>query len=374
VNDYIILPRYPKLINELDIIPMLNASIQFRGTGRPVLLTGFLTLDLIPQLTKLLDGNHTVPEIVQELDEFEEKEILECLRLLYLKGLIEDEDKEAKKQFSVEELDYYKDQIRFLSRFVGATRASDCRYRIQLALKESRVLVLESGYLGKRLLEDLCVSGIGCICAVALDENRHTSALYKKIAALNPYISFEIATKGLPRSQQDCEKVIAKTKPNLVVVATHRMVPQLYDWVNKACITQKTNWTRVCLEESLGILGPSVVPFQTACYTCYDTRSKANSPQYIEDIFYEEYLKHSKEIKQRTEFRPWSQAVASLCTIEIIKLLTYLAMPATYNRVFSIDFLTGESGFARVLKLPRCPDCSLTVKIPKRLDFENLLQ
>jgi bacteriocin biosynthesis cyclodehydratase domain-containing protein len=367
-----IYPSYPKLIDDIDVIPMADRSLQFRGVHTPVLLKGRHVVDLIPRLLHLLDGTRTVQEIITSLPTYDRADILTTLGMLLSKGLLEDGHSTAKLCFTDEELTYYNHQLTFLSRYIGLTRTAKDRYEFQVRLKKSRVLLLSSGTIGSESAKAFCRAGIGQLYICTIDPPTPVLLDPLELSGINPFISVQTIGANV-RSPSEIETLICHSAPDLIVVATSRPIPSVWECLNETCLSMQRSWIRMTIDGHVGLIGPTVIPFQTPCYICFATRLQANTCQYYEDLSYTQYLDTDEGTARGAELPQWSRALAELLGLEVMKLLSYFAIPATYGRVVITDCLTLESKSSKVSKLPRCPACSRSGQIPAQTDLERLL-
>ncbi len=370
------IPQYPKISEDLERIPMGYEKLQIRGAEETILLSGS---SLVYVLTDLLDGSRSIdaivdviyglweqqadPELIENAPNTVKesarqeirKKVLDMLMDFYMSGLLEEEDVETKEKFSLEELSYYRNQLFFFSRYVDVTRASTSRYGLQLSLKMSRVLVFSSGLFGRSVAVRLCKSGIGSITIINLNDSDDCSY----VENVNPFVSITFCNNRIANFQE--LNLFFKDKEfDLAIFATSKPFPELYQWMNTVCLERRLLWTIGLVDGRDLIIGPTIYPSQTGCYTCYASRQKACSLSYTADQAYEEYLNTNHEHSNGvTEFEHFSEMASGMFAIEILKIITFFSMPITAdNKVFYLDLLTYDTTFARFLKLPRCPSCS----------------
>lgn len=114
-------------------------------------------------------------------------------------------------------------------------------------------------------------------------------------------------------------------------------------------------------------MGPTIIPFETACYTCLDKRLQANNSLFQEDKIYAKYLNENSINSQwKHEYSPLSELAAHLFLFEIMRIVTYFSVPTTYGAPYSMNTLTGKPHISRVLKMPRCASCSTINIVPRR--------
>lgn len=369
------IPKYPKISEDFDQVLTGDDKLQIRGAEEVVLLSGS---GFVRSLVELLDGSRSVQDIVDVIynlweqqagpdiirnapDAVKEgarrefgKKISELLMELYMKGLLEDRGDE-KDKFSAEELTYYQNQLLFFSRYVDVTRVSTNRHGLQLSLKEARVLIFSSGHFGRRVAERLCKSGVGNINVIGTDGVGD----YAQIKNLNPHVSFTFTDKRVDDAEE-LRAVFADESFDLVILATRRPAPNLYQSVNSVCLEKKIPFTVGAVDGHEGSIGPTIYPSQTGCYTCYSLRQRAASDSHLEDQAYEEHLNSNRQhLDKLTELEHFSDVVAGMFAIEILKIITFFSVPLTSgNKVFTIDLLTWTMATSRFLKLPQCSSCS----------------
>jgi bacteriocin biosynthesis cyclodehydratase domain-containing protein len=116
--------------------------------------------------------------------------------------------------------------------------------------------------------------------------------------------------------------------------------------VNEAALRDGWNWITGQIEWGCGLIGPAVLPGQSACYRCFQSRREANVP-----------------LLQTTVTNGWgfvgplAACVGSLLALETLRLISGVARPQTLGRVLRVDFLAAEMTSSRVLRLPNCPAC-----------------
>jgi bacteriocin biosynthesis cyclodehydratase domain-containing protein len=358
-----ILPKIPKFVEGLDIIEGEN-SLQFRGSEKPILLTGEMTKSLVPSLLKMINGKSTLQQIVSKFSKDDKHKVYYALLLLGQNGLLEDEAAIAKSrdQFTTYELDKYRSQLAFFSKYLNVTKGYNSRYEIQLVLKDSNVLLLGAGAAMESIAQLLSDIGVGHIILVK-PESYPKQAL-EHLLESKRFSNIEIVQTKITCSE-DISSILKGRTIDLFSVVTPRPFPALYAWVNTACVHKRVTWTRMTISEREILIGPTIVPFETACYTCFDTRFQANNLFFEEDQNYAEYLNRSGEhIPQ--EFSLICELSSRIFVFEVLRILTFFSLPVTYSALYSMDLLNGKTQVSRVIKMPRCTSCSTINLNPRR--------
>ena len=129
--------------------------------------------------------------------------------------------------------------------------------------------------------------------------------------------------------------------------------------LNKPLLTGYLNGEEV-------ILGPLFIPGETGCDHCLELREESQLPQPNE-------LKSLKAYVQ-SRWQPFSGQVhpfaptflASSLALEIVRILSRVSFPSTYQTLISFDLATFESQPHTLLKVPLCDVCGPHVKSPFR--------
>lgn len=133
--------------------------------------------------------------------------------------------------------------------------------------------------------------------------------------------------------------------------------PKFYDLINDYCLKSSTRWIKVNIEGTTGLLGPTIIPYQTACYKCYERRIASNM-QDLED--YDIFQKTLAEVNgsvSEGSLPPLESILSNQVVLELARILTSFAPPQTIGRFYEISGTTLSSKAHPVLRVPRCPAC-----------------
>lgn len=159
-----------------------------------------------------------------------------------------------------------------------------------------------------------------------------------------------------------------QAKP-LVVVALHAPQRSLFGQINGVCLNHGTRWLHIDGNGPKITLGPTFVPYQTACYTCYCYRLASHVPYRLDPGGNDEFTRHATGHGET--FLPlWRLALAQ-AAMECARLLTGYASPTTIGRCHEIDGAGVASPGLEVLKLPRCPACGVPYAIEEIVCHAN---
>lgn len=134
--------------------------------------------------------------------------------------------------------------------------------------------------------------------------------------------------------------------PSCMLACPDTSDPELLDAANAAALRNGWNWIGGRIEWGCGLIGPAVLPRQTACYRCFSLRREANLP-----------LSQSTPTSDWGSMGPLAACVGSLLALEALRLMSGVTRPQTLGRVLRVDFFAPEMTSSRVLRLPSCPAC-----------------
>jgi len=132
----------------------------------------------------------------------------------------------------------------------------------------------------------------------------------------------------------------------------------LREW-NEFCIENRVHFLPVILDRFIGSIGPLVIPGETPCYECLRVRENAN----MDAPELERAAESSAADRQAmTGFHPaMTKVLGELAAMELCKVYGG-GLPSRSGRLIEVNLLGPDISSRRVLKLPRCPVCSPTLK------------
>lgn len=284
------------------------------GDGRTVLehahtaivFEGRATERLLPALLPLLDGGHSVADLVASLGEPVAPAVHNALELLARHGVLTDGAERRATCRAVEETACLLSAL---------SPGGQSPARVAEALGVSVVTVVGSGAVAEHVARLLRLGGVGELERGALD---------------GP------ATRGR----------LAVVVPDTAEVAR---VPQ---W-NETALEARAPWLAVLpFDGRFAAVGPLFVPGETACYECYRIRRASNL------AYPEEFWELEREPRPAPEAPPLVAAVAGLAALLALRWLvdadaSLPGMLAAFEPA-GVPTLSAH----HVYRVPRCPACS----------------
>jgi thiazole/oxazole-forming peptide maturase SagC family component len=354
------------------VVPNPNeAHIRLGIWGPVVVVTDDKKLGRIAKIIRLLDGNHDVKEIIRAVGRDSEAEIQDLLRNLRNYGVLEEVISQPIAQLPPEEIKRYQPLISYFA--LAPTPQTEKEYTLGvtaestvIALKSAKILLIGARMLGSRVALQLAQMGIGNIAIVDdkklskedkafipfLSEQSLGSSrarfLQELIKEVNPYVKTNIV-------KEDCFEDLMQDF-DLIIVAKDRPSPTLYKKINEKALKKKFKWTIVTMDGIEGIVGPTFVPHETACYECYELRLECNIESYTEYLQFRKYLdEHPDEFGETIGIPAFADIIAGFLVSDVPFILQ--GCGTTLGKVLCINFALQKVEANDVLKLPRCPAC-----------------
>jgi thiazole/oxazole-forming peptide maturase SagC family component len=362
-----------KIPDRFTVIPVGGGEFRFHS------LTLSLTLNdrdsgILGQLIPLLRHAITVSDIIGTLRACDEEAVLTVLDRLAEIGVLEQEAANESSPLPDAEARRLRSQIAFLSNFVpppnekldaaGGDPLPRSGNDYQIRIRQAHVAVFGGGRLGSQVVRALCLAGVGRITVVdggfveqqdlgtdawfAPEDNglSRAEAVRRSAIRLRPDLEIESAEDATPTK----ERLESAT---FAVLCADSFEPALYEAFNELALATGTPWTSGRMAGLEFHIGPTVIPFETACYKCFELRFKSNLPDLSEYQLFESFISSNRVSEGALAFSP----APSLLALEVLKSLAWFASPATWGRMYSFNLVTLEARLHPVLKLPRCPAC-----------------
>lgn len=139
---------------------------------------------------------------------------------------------------------------------------------------------------------------------------------------------------------------------------------------NDVCLATSTPFLPVYLNNLVGYVGPLVAPYETACFTCLQSR---------QDSHRENRSAHQRidasafEGQHILGFHPSMPSIVGEFTVmELLKCYGGAFPMFKFGNMTEINLLAGTATSRRVLKLPRCTSCTSLHHQPSTTGDKNL--
>ena len=340
-------------------------TLVFTSESRRVAIRGRRFEPFLEHVVPLLDGRRRLDEVVEQSSGiFEPDDLQRTIALLVEHGIVVDAD-----LITVSDADAARlaPQMNYLH------EVSSDPALVRQRVERASVTVVGLGSIGAVAATALAAANVGHVCCV--DDSA--------VSAADPHLAqlFELTDVGSPRAEVTRNKiravnpvvsVVAHTDPLRTDDDVARAVDgadfvlgcldpgrgAITDMLNRACLAQRTPWSLGTATAFEGIVGPTVIPYETACYRCYQSRTVANQDDPADalrklEADYEDGVDMSAS-RENTAFA--SGIVGHLLALQAFQFLVGL-WPKSAGRVLVVDFLTSTMSEHVVLRKPWCSAC-----------------
>jgi len=235
-------------------------------------------------------------------------------------------------------------------------------------LEESSLTLIGLGSIGLHILCSLAPLGVGKIRSIDPrtvsheDVNRgffHKDDIGKKQMTIFQRIvqRFKNQTRfeWYPSEVESMAEDAILGDSDLIVLCSDQSKPLLHNYVNELCLKHKKTWLSARFCGYYGEVGPTVIPYKSPCYKCFECRVKSNLDDMSEMTRFE---KRPEDIKECCgNIGIFLRLISEYASLEIVKILTKYEFPKTVGAVLSIDFEHYTNTLHQVLKVPYCPAC-----------------
>lgn len=340
--------------------------LRFASSRKRIKLKGHSFREFQQLVIPLLDGRHTLPEIEAKVAEvFAPEDLSAGLQLLAEHHLLQDTGGDSPEADAATRL---TPQLNF---FHEIDLNGD---EMQASLRQSVVTVLGMGGPGAGVARALAAAGVGevrCVDALPVSDTDvylspmfsvadigelRTAIVARKIAEATPEVKIT-ANTTTPESDEDVFALIEGS--NFVVNCLNQGQSSLIYKLNRACLKAKINWTSGVSAGTEVVIGPTVVPFETACYLCYKMRTVACAGNPEDEFAFESFLDRRKQddSAQNESLVFGVGLAANLLSLETMKALSGQLSPSTIGKIVVFDLLNLNSSKHVVLRMPSCPAC-----------------
>jgi molybdopterin-synthase adenylyltransferase len=319
----------------------------------------------VERVVPLLDGQLTLDEIKERMaDVFAPQDLHDSLSLLAQQRIVKDAERDD------------------LSRDTQLRLAPELSYLSEVApdpslfldrLSEARVTVVGLGAVGVVAATALAAAGVGNLRCVdgslvspadpylaqlfsADDVGRsRAETTREKVRAVSPSSSVEVVFDDL---QTETEMAAVVGNSDFVLGCLDAGRVSTTHALNRACLAQRVVWSSATASAYEGIVGPTIIPYETACFRCYEARVVSctdDPPATLADLRHR-MDRNVDESPYRENLAFGAGIVGHLLALEAFKAVLGLR-PPTAGRIVTVDFTTCEMRHSVVLRKPWCSAC-----------------
>jgi bacteriocin biosynthesis cyclodehydratase domain-containing protein len=316
----------------LQLIRLSDSRVVIKRGVREIVLSGDRAASILEDVLALADGTRTRDEIVAKLPGAHPSEVEQLLRGLEERGLLDDAPGDGGGAF--------------YANFGSAARdAPDL-------LRTSSALVVGVNPIARSLIRSLLEIGVGAVALIehpVLDDEDSSRAWLEELLADEERFSL---SPELPEEEQ--RRQFSLLCPTSALGEAEALLD-----LNRLALADEVVFLPVWIADLVGYVGPLTHPFETACLRCYRLRIDSNDRRYdVAQAVRAQVATNSDARRAAAVLPPMAGVLGEVAAMEVAKLLGRFAPSDAVGRLIEINLVSFRSTVRRVLKLPRCPDCS----------------
>lgn len=296
-------------------------EVHFRAgpwTGPRLTITDEDGDGILADLIRSLDGTRSVDDLLAAF-EGHEAAVLGLLRKLHEKNVVVPARDRAEDQVGLD---------------VVRERLSPGEFRDRVGASEAAVIA--DGATGATVAGNLLDAGVGGLEVVAVGD------------------ADEIDVRADDRLRRSDDPAAAIERADVAVACSDAGDTPTLLGLNERALDRDGTVVFAQVAGYDGVVGPTVVPGETACYECFDERvvqSRADDGAKYEG--FKDGVAHRRGADVAS---PFAQVVAGFATLEVLHLLAD-ERPVLVDKVATVDFLNFAFEPNPVLKVPNCDAC-----------------
>lgn len=227
-------------------------------------------------------------------------------------------------------------------------------------ITEARIAIVGNGILGSAVRRLLLDMSCGFITVIESSSVATTNRVQEPQLCVS-------------RPKDDAEWISAIKGHDWVIGAQDAFEPEELTLLNKVTLRLRMPWSLVCFDGYEGWVGPTFVPGQTACFSCFRRRLYAGAAE-PKHVFADPTIKVHRvpsPLFSGPEANAWVSLIASMFALEIVAVMNGKGF--TVNHILTVHRLNLTFQRESVLRLPRCSDCSPYGNAPRPNVFAHVL-
>jgi bacteriocin biosynthesis cyclodehydratase domain-containing protein len=323
--------------NDLQYIRVsADRAVLKRGMNE-LMLSGEGVHSILEALMEMLDGHSSRAEIVASFPEELHEEIENLLTGLLQRRLITDAPEPQPEALTLDSL-----QTSFWRNF--GEPAKDARER----LRQSSVIVVGTNLVTRAVVRSLLETGVGEVTLV------DHPLLNNELASVHLESGADPRLSRIPELPPDA----AIEKAALLCAACDFGPSDALLEINRVALRGQRPYLPVWLSDLTGYVGPLTFPHESACLRCFRARMESNNPNWEAARAVQSHASQNPCQAGAGLLPPMASILGEIAATEMIKFIAAFPPPNTVGRIVEINLVSWASTVRRVLKIPRCPDCS----------------
>lgn len=231
---------------------------------------------------------------------------------------------------------------------------------MQIHLENKKILLLGLGAIGSTILNSLVRVGVKNFILVDYDAVEKTNLRRQNLFTIDDVGKYKVdvlkkktlkiykdKSLDIQTSKEDINQIDSYKDKwgniDLVICTADYPANQIRSRVNKICVRERVPLLFSGFSEYLGIVGPLIIPYKTACWDC---------------IYKEDANIESLNINRiAPSFGPLCETIGSMASLEVVKFLTGFSKTCLWGKELFYDPITQKNSLHNLSKLERCDTC-----------------
>jgi len=273
-------------------------------------------------IVEQFDSGASIADIRETVDGTEEEAVRQIAAELDSKNLLRRADEGTEQDRSPLPLRFSADDLQVLA--------------------SKSVLVVSSGDIGPSVVAKLSRAGVG-----------EVRVLHRREEGTEREFSSADAVEAWDEREQSVADAVESA--DVVVAATQQPWAAAAERANELALDSGTPFTHAEVTGYDVVVGPTVLPGETACYECYRHRRNNNIGAPGEYPGFERTAVGREGVV--SDYLPLSDIAAGFLVVDVVNLLCY-GHGYTVGSVLTVDAATLSVESNDVLRVPRCDACS----------------
>ncbi len=338
----------PKLKGDTFYLPT-GDGVFLRNNQSSYKIKGQAMYRWIERLAPYLDGQHTLAELVDGLDEERQAMVTQLITTLQSNHFLKDVSQDLPHTLSPLELETYAPEIAFIDSFRDSAALRFERFRTH------QVLVIGSGLTLTATAHACLKSGLRQVAVMTMAECQTPARRHQD--ELQPAL-YEIA---IPDWNNEAEVRAALQPFDTILHVSDRPMLARAQMLNKYCITHGKTLFQALIVADHAWIGPLVRPDSVGCWECAWRRLQGNRANMA--VEFPAYAFQDQPARPLSRFiaPPTAALIANQLSFELLKYVTEAGPLETQQRLVEIDLETLYSQPHPFLPHPLCTACQQAI-------------
>ncbi len=314
-----------------------------------ILVSGPGADSILEPLIRMLDGSRSREEIVANFPGHLQTEVQNLLTGLLNRRMVTETPEETLDESGLDSL-----QASFWRNFGDSGSATLSK------LRQATVVVIGANLITRALLRSLLEMNVGQITVADHPILNNEMVPREDLADARCGSNGRLRHVAVMPSDEELAGAF------VLCAASDFSRPDALMEINRVALSLGKPSLPVWLTEQVGYIGPLNYPFETACLRCFSARIDSNNLNYDATRAVRLHMATS-EGRQTVGFLPPMAAIlGEIAAVEIAKCIAGYPPSDAVSRVIEVNMVSFSASVRRILKIPRCPDCSEIMRRPAR--------